>query len=192
VPLTFGAVYRSTERVLAMLETRAAELRSLLERLRDREEWEVKLSRRPAAVIAALARADEAAPPPAAGGPGRAYLAARLRERQLVASVASYTATSVAAIERDLRARADELQAEQLDGQNVDGLELTARFAALVRRADAEAFRVRVAELARQYDERGFSLEVSGPWAPYSFVGRVGAAEQDAARQTVGQDDHGH
>ncbi len=173
LPLSFGAVYRSRESVLAMLEARAGEFQVHLERLRGREEWEVKLSRRPAAQLAAMARA--AAPAQVSGaGPGRADLMARLQERRAAAEAIGQIATVAAAVAEALRSAATELRSEPVDIRNTGDVELVERFAALVPRAESDRFQEHVAALEQRYAGGGFSLALSGPWAPYSFVGQDG------------------
>ena len=55
---------------------------------------------------------------------------------------------------------------------NQDGpVELVLKAAFLVEEARAEAFKACSVELYDRASSRGLTLEVSGPWAPYSFTG---------------------
>jgi hypothetical protein len=178
VPMTFGAVYRSTDGVVHMLEERAGDLHALLERLEGREEWGLKVfAHLPQLQSAAEKESDQLrdlAHQAAAARPGRAYLLGKQRER-LRAQESSRLAAAM------LEELMDRLSALAVDAVQDDtgpvqpGTEqLLLKAAFLVERAGAETF-CRVARgVGRECEPRGLRLEVTGPWAPYSFVRRWG------------------
>src|SRR5439155_4486076 len=88
IPMAFGAVYRSPERVRSLLRAEAQTFRRLLSELRHKEEWGLKVFQDTARVrevaegeSAELRRLDRQA---AEAGPGRAFLLGKRRD-QLVA-----------------------------------------------------------------------------------------------------------
>src|SRR5215208_6443610 len=178
VPMTFSAVYRTPERVAAMLDERAAELRAILARVQGREEWGLKVIGRLAQLLAAAeAESDELrrlAAEAATATPGRAYLISRKRDNLRAQEASRLAGAMLAGIMARLAPLAAEV-AEDDPGPAQPGDErLLLKSAFLVEAGVATAFGAAVAELERVYAPRGLTLEVTGPWAPYSFVRLAG------------------
>jgi hypothetical protein len=173
VPVTFGAIYRDATAVERLLRRGATQLHALLERVRGRQEWGVKLFAEPAVLARAaeaeseeLRRTDAAI---AAATPGRAYLLAKSRERTLVHEV-ELLATGLAedVVHRLAPLSAETCRDELAPASGPARLLLKAAF--LVETGAAERFLAEASVLERQCAARGLSLQCSGPWAPYSFV----------------------
>ncbi|MFE9424698.1 GvpL/GvpF family gas vesicle protein [Kitasatospora sp. NPDC006697] len=165
LPLRLATVYLDEDRILAMLGERKALLLGRLGELDGRVELGVKLY-----VDTAPGAPAPAAPDPALG-PGRAYLHRRRGEqhaREDAHRAAERAAERIAAAARAQaveRARHRVQQGELAagPGQNVSN------DAYLVPAEQAGAFR---ADLLRCTDGlTGVRVEVTGPWAPYSFAG---------------------
>ncbi|MFD3457468.1 GvpL/GvpF family gas vesicle protein [Streptomyces sp. NPDC058691] len=167
LPLRLATVYLDDARVGAMLADGREMFTACLARLEGHLEWGVKIYVEDAP--------DEApAAPPAEDAadlsPGRAYLRARRVQRHSREDAhheARRAAESVAAIGRELavdHAR-HRVQQGELAG---DAGENVVNDAYLVAREHAEAFRVRVQDAAAGLT--GVRVEVTGPWAPYSFA----------------------
>ncbi|GAA0646908.1 GvpL/GvpF family gas vesicle protein [Kutzneria viridogrisea] len=157
VPLRMGTVCEGLAGVLALLTGHPDRFRSLLDRFEDHQEWGVK-----GYLDADCAETEDAA----ATYPGRSgteYLlrrrAAQHRDAQRtdrviwVSGQVHAELSALAAGERLLRPR---------------GSLMVLNGAYLVRRADVPGLRRVVAGLPQSH--RGLRLEVTGPWAPYSFV----------------------
>jgi hypothetical protein len=175
VPMAFGTVYLDERRVRGLLRERAAELRELLGRLRGKHEWGLKVFRDAALLLEA---ADATSPElrqlaaeAAAAGPGRAYLLGKRRERLRATEAARLAAEAIDAIVERLAALSDEAQNDPDAVDLSSRLPLALKAAFLVAVERAEAFRAAAEELRQTYEPRGLNLELSGPWAPYSFVG---------------------
>ncbi|MFD4628841.1 GvpL/GvpF family gas vesicle protein [Streptomyces sp. NPDC058284] len=178
LPLRLATVFRDDSGVRAMLEEGAERFHRVLERIDGRVEWGVKVhmeSEEPAA-----SAAPAAAPRPAGPGSGRDYL--RMRRSQRTAQEENWQRAEAFArqLHETLARRADDsrLHAPQnpelsrTPGRNV----LNAAY--LVPRADSEEF---VELVDRTKDEErgsGLRVELTGPWAAYSFTGD----EKDGAR----------
>jgi hypothetical protein len=174
VPMTFGAVYRSAAGVAALLEGRGAEFRALLARLEGREEWGLKvIADLPRLLETADRRSEELgrlAAEAAGATPGRAYLIAKKRER-LRGQVASRLAEAmVGAILGHLEPLTAEIARDDPGPAQPGTEQLVLKAAFLVERATAGAFRAAIATLEREHATHGLRLELTGPWAPYSFV----------------------
>ncbi|MEU1804486.1 GvpL/GvpF family gas vesicle protein [Streptomyces sp. NPDC019937] len=181
LPLRLATVYRDEDRVRQTLQERRDEFLPLLERLTGRVEWGVK-------VYTTASEETAGAPEGGAEGdagdaglsPGRAYLAARRRRRRGAEDAwqaAVRTASRIAdeageiAVERVAhrpqrgelaRAGGGETGNDGEYGENI------ANDAYLVPVDRAEDFRARV--LAAVEGRQGVRVEVTGPWAPYSFA----------------------
>lgn len=178
LPLRFGTVARRRADVVRLLEQHADDLRAQLRRVKGRREWGVKLSW--AAEVArsrAAGSADE--PDVTAGGPGRAYLAARRRERAEATGLVAACEACGGAIEEALavwseaKCRVGFLGEDDLAAPSparpgpppsvrvLDG-------AFLVAERDERLFFTALEEAVAR--EEGLTATVSGPWPPYSFV----------------------
>ena len=175
VPMAFGMVYRGPERIEALLRERAGEFRTLLGRVRGKHEWGLKIYRDHARWLAtADATSDELrrlAGEIAAASPGRAYLLGKRRERLRAAETDRLVAAALDAIVETLEACSAAARHNALGAAPPGATPLVLSAAFLVDAAASEAFRAAATDLERTYMPQGLSVEVSGPWAPYSFVG---------------------
>jgi hypothetical protein len=175
VPMAFGAVYRSPERVAALLGERASEFRALLDTVRDKHEWGLKVYRDVTRWLAAAETASDElqrlAAEAAAAAPGRAYLLGKQRERLRAAEADRLAAAALDDIVERLAAHSASARRAPLAPAAPGPTQLVLNAAFLVGTAEAEAFRGAAAALQRRFEPQGLSLELTGPWAPYSFVG---------------------
>ena len=77
------------------------------------------------------------------------------------------------AIIQELTSLADEVRRDSVPtNQSVGAPRLVLKASFLVDNRAGETFRSRAAELARTFSPGGLRVDLSGPWAPYSFVGK--------------------
>jgi hypothetical protein len=174
VPLPLATLYLSEERARQAVARDAERFLAVLARVAGRAEWGVKVS---AADPAPPTSAASPGPPGADAAPasGRAYLD-RVRNRQRAREDRRRTAV-VAAERVDAELRRIAAAARRLrphDGGSGDperGRQvLNATY--LVDTHRAAELTARVAELCRDPEVGGrVRVEVTGPWAPYSFAG---------------------
>ncbi|MFE2183971.1 GvpL/GvpF family gas vesicle protein [Streptomyces sp. NPDC059455] len=182
LPLRLATVYRDEDRVRQVLQERRDQFLPLLERLAGHVEWGVKVYTDPTDSLAG----DAAVPAEATGGeaalsPGRAYLAARRRRRrgaeelwQTAARTAARIAEEAGGLavgrvaHRPQRGELAQVAGGGTAGGGKPGGENIANDAYLVPADRAEEFRSRV--LAAAEGQPGVRVEVTGPWAPYSFA----------------------
>jgi hypothetical protein len=166
LPLRLATVYRDDSSARDMLRSAVRLFAERLDHLADQVEWGVKI------YVEATVPPTPAAPesPSADISPGRAYLSARRRQRgdreafhraaqeaaERVGNVAGAYATDRAAHRPQQGALAGDA------GENVFN------DAFLVPRGHGEAFRTEAARAGRGL--AGIRVEVTGPWAPYSFA----------------------
>ncbi|MFG3717876.1 GvpL/GvpF family gas vesicle protein [Streptomyces massasporeus] len=172
VPLPMATLYLDDHNAVRAVTARAASLRTLLDRLRHRTEWAVKVH---GPAIAGTTGA-------AGDGPadGRSYLR-RVSERRRTEREERERAVARAhAVDRELRryavaATRHRPQSEQLTGRSVPQLLNAAYLVDDARRAE---FVRAVGELARDAHRSAVEVTLSGPWIPYSFA-RSDEAERD-------------
>jgi hypothetical protein len=192
LPLRLVTVYRSDERVREVLGERGEEFTEALDRITGRTEWGVKGYADPQAFMATGAGPGGTArdgtghddlghgatgPGDAAGGgtgvssPGTAYLQRRRAQRRTDEDAREEAAACADRIDDELcelsaMSRVHPPQDPQLSGHE-GWMILNAAY--LVDDERAEDFRAAVTRLSGL--RAGLRLELTGPWAPYHFVG---------------------
>jgi Gas vesicle synthesis protein GvpL/GvpF len=162
LPLRLATVYRGDERVAEVLRQDYPRFRTALDRLEGRVELGVKVYSDP--------RATAPVTSPPASSPGRDYLRRRRVQhrarddtwRRAAAAAARVDAT-LAGLAVDSRHRPP--QSPRLSGARGENV-LNATY--LVDAERAEEFAARASHL--ESEAPGARVEVTGPWAPYSFA----------------------
>jgi hypothetical protein len=165
-PLGLATVYRSEDRLRAALEERGEEFTRALDRITGRTEWGVK-------AYADLKKATPSAPAgqdATASGPGTSYLKRRRVEHHTEEEARREVLAVAGDIDGELRdiavtGRLHRPQDPQLSGER-GWMILNAAY--LVDDESAEDFRAAVTRLADLRPE--IRLQLTGPWAPYSFA----------------------
>ncbi|MGW5087118.1 GvpL/GvpF family gas vesicle protein [Streptomyces coelicoflavus] len=170
VPLPMATLYRGDLTAARAVAARQPVLDTLLDRLRDRTEWAVKV------------HAAEAPPEPGtdtgagagtgSGAGGRAYLnriSARRRDRQ---GAHDRALAEAEAVDAELRryavaATRHRPQSERLTGRRAPQL---LNIAYLVEDARRTAFSEALARLTADGRPPAVRVDASGPWIPYSFA----------------------
>ncbi|MGW8971255.1 GvpL/GvpF family gas vesicle protein [Streptomyces platensis] len=171
LPMRLATVYLDDARVRSMLRERGAEFDALLSRLEGHAELGVKVYADPRAAAAdpaPVSDGPESAAPPVS--PGRAYLRQRRARRQTQRDV--YRAAG--AVADEVRGRAAVLARDRVahrpqQGELATGAgENIANEAYLVPTNRLGEFHRALTGLADGVP--GVRIEVTGPWAPYSFA----------------------
>jgi hypothetical protein len=158
-PVRLATVYLDDDNVRALLVERASEFGSALDRIRGRAEWGVK----------GFAVRSEAGSEPQITDetkPGTAYLMRRRAERDLAARGHQDAAEAAEAAHREMSALAVASRRYQPQDPRLSGVreEMVLNVAYLVDEADA------LRRLVEHWDAQCLRLELTGPWAPYSFA----------------------
>lgn len=163
LPMRLATVYLDDSRAREVLVREAARLGRLLDLLDGQVELGLK-------VYADAAAARRPAAAPTATSPGRAYLQRRRTEQRQSRDLyreAAQLAEEAARL-ADSLARARVVHRPQQGELAATRAENIANEAYLVPAGSAAAFRDRLTALAA--DTPGVFVEVTGPWAPYSFT----------------------
>jgi hypothetical protein len=174
VPLRLCTVFADESHVRAMLEREHGTLAEALARLRDRDEWGVKL-------MADLSRVEEETRR-RSGEPGRetvddeslgrAYLGRKRRARAAHDEAQQIARRAAQEVHERLRRHATAatvLRPQSRELSRRPGA-MVLNSAYLVDRARVEQFRAVAEELGERQSPLGLALEVTGPWPPYNFV----------------------
>jgi hypothetical protein len=166
VPLGLATVYRTEERARAALRERREEFTRALERITGRTEWGVKAY----ADLGKAAAVAEAESEEEGAGPGTSYLRRRSAQRHTEEEARQEILLQAERIDDELCAlaatrRLHRPQDPQLSGEH-GWMVLNAAY--LVDDERAEDFRAAVTSLAGKRPE--IRLQLTGPWAPYSFA----------------------
>lgn len=168
LPLRLATVYLDDERVRSMLEARQEAFAGRLAELAAHTEWGVKI------YVEAPAPTDRPAAPPADAdtglSPGRAYLSHRKAQRHAREDAYRDAEEVARRVEAAARGHAvDRVQHRVQQGELARGPgENVVNDAYLVPLGQAESFRAEVSRAAEGLS--GVRVEVTGPWAPYSFA----------------------
>lgn len=173
VPVRFGTLFASEERLLEALRRAYSELASALALVREKEEWGLKVyavrgagsAGGPSERVRALNRRL------ASASAGEAYLLRKQIERLVREERDGRVDTLSSQLFREASARTVRARRNPTLGRRATGLRdamiLNAAF--LVRRSEVGAFRAEVDKLAERYATEELMVVLSGPWPPYNF-----------------------
>ena len=179
VPSRLFTLFTSPAALRSVADARAKSIAEALTRFRDLREWDLKVSYDRSRVAEHLAElSDEAAAQEAVirgASPGKRYLLERKREadvaRQTVGAVqrvARHLLEELSAVAEDVR----ELEAPAPD----DELPVVLGAALLARRSLGDVLDEIVRAASEKLEKRGVHASLTGPWAPYRFIGGDGDA----------------
>ena len=163
VPFRMCTLFRTARAVHDMLDVEYPRLTAALARLRGTAEWGVKAYAVPHA-------GDAPAPRPASG---IEYLARRRAQRDAAEATRDAVESAAAEIHAELAQRAINAALGSPQDRRLSGRddEMVLNGAYLVARDAAPGFAAIVERLRGRYADDGVSLELTGPWPPYHFVG---------------------
>jgi hypothetical protein len=179
VPLSLFSLHHSRERVRERFQPESGRLSELLERLRGRREWGIKLWRRDEELrrhidtLSPTLRAHAAEL--AQASPGKRFLLEKRMDTvrtEEVRTVARRVAHQSYAMLQEAAERSTTVAIPPASGEAGRALVLHAAF--LVPDDGFASFQERVGRIAHEFGGVGFEVEFTGPWPPYHFV------EQDA------------
>jgi hypothetical protein len=164
LPFRLATVFRGPEAVAELLDARSGELSAALERIRGRREWGVKAY----AVRPEPATASAPSERPASERPGTDYLLRKRGQRDAAARTTRAAEEQADRLHRTLVARASAArsyppQDPRLSGRN-EPMVLNATY--LVAESDEQL----LAETVTGSEWTNLEVELTGPWAPYSFA----------------------
>jgi hypothetical protein len=166
LPMKLFTLFTEDARALADVGAGQARIRRVLERVSGRHEWGVRVR-----LDAQLARRTLRRRP--AGGPDGAQAGTRflVRKKHERDAAQALVREGRAAVEDAFETLADLADGtRRRAGTELEGTRLLLDAALLVPAGRAGAFKRITGRLARELRARGYRLELTGPWPPYTFV----------------------
>jgi len=169
-PARFGTLFSSVDRLEEIVAAHRDELDAFLNRVETRGEWAIKafLDRdRAADHLAARADDQEDSEEPS----GAAYLKRRLKEQKARESVDDWVAGTAESLQDTVRRLAADMRV--LDMQQslhaAADQSMVFNWAVLVEGPAAATLREQVQAANERFEAVGLTLQLTGPWPPYSF-----------------------
>lgn len=170
LPLRLATVYRGDDRVQDILTRGAERFTEALNRLDGRCEWGVKVYAEPASGESAAVPEQRAPRTESTANPGKDYLRRRKQERQSAENTRKATAEFAGRVDAELSTLAVDLRHYRPQNPTLSGAQgenvLNAAYLVDADRTDEFAEAVR----ALNGEVPGTRVELTGPWAPYSFA----------------------
>jgi Gas vesicle synthesis protein GvpL/GvpF len=175
VPLRFGTIYLERASVEQMLSERGTELKTIIERIRDREEWGVNVFCDRIKLIDAIddlsPRLRKLSEEARKASPGQSYLLQKKLEGLKADEARKELGRMIDEIESKLSGEVDGTKRLRvLKVEATESGELKAKFAFLVQRSKFDRFRAEAERLATEVHDTGIRLELTGPWPAYNFA----------------------
>jgi hypothetical protein len=175
VPLRFGTIYLDEPGVRQMLAEKHTQLQAILDRVRDHEEWGVNVYCDKAMLLENITnispRLREMTATASNASPGQSYLL----QKKIEALRADEGRLEIERITKRIEEQLSNLsdgssRLRVLKVETTEHGELKAKFAFLILKARFAAFRAAAEEIAREADEAGIRIELTGPWPAYNFA----------------------
>ncbi|MYR43848.1 GvpL/GvpF family gas vesicle protein [Streptomyces sp. SID5910] len=182
LPLRLATVFRDDSGVRVMMEEREDDFRRTLDRLEGRVEWGVKVY-----VETDPEQADRPAEPEPKPATGRDYLRQRRMRARAHEDQWSRAEEFATRLHANLSSRADDARLHAPQNPTLSGAAgrnvLNAAY--LVPRDASEEF-VEMVDRTKD-DTPGMRVELTGPWAAYSFAGEAAPEDGATGAGTAGQ-----
>jgi hypothetical protein len=164
LPMKLFTMFASDERALAHFASTAAALDALARRVARRDEWGIRVALGTPAPARSSRR--KAVQPQT----GAAYLRHKKAAKDEATRRAEQARVVAADLFRSLAAHASEARKRSTSELPVTGGPLVLDAALLVPRSASARFKAAAARQARTLASEGYSVALSGPWPPYSFM----------------------
>jgi hypothetical protein len=187
IPLKFGTLCSSREKVRELLERHCETLLRLLDFFDRREEWGVKVYVNETPAARAPERGAPESQEAAPVSEGAAYFLRKNRQRLAEEQKSLQMSELAEEIYRRLLPQAVEGRKGRFLNPPQEGTQLPLLSAAfLVEQPGLAAFEDAAARLEADYGDCGVRIELSGPWPPYSFCDELAAEPAEVAREPCG------
>jgi len=175
LPLRFGTVFLTEDGIKAFLKKHRQAISKSTSNLRGKQEWglNVLVDRDVLAESLSLRDASlgELSGKIAAASPGQAYLLKKSLDVAKAQAVRDEIKMVVDRIGRVAGGCADQsIQLGIVKYAQASPVALAGRFAFLIHKEHFDQFREKAGELARDYKDQGFQMELTGPMPPYNFM----------------------
>ena len=181
LPVRFGSIFTSTQPLRDLLDRKGREIARFLDLLSDKEEWSVKCFADLDKSRDWLLRSDPEFVQKCRhvpSSPGALYFHERHLHLQADKKARQGWPAAAAQVENELKDHAHKSCPLRLQPRNVSGRkeEMILNCAFLLGRDSITNFQAQVESVNATRREQGITVELSGPWPPYSFCPSIGEA----------------
>lgn len=175
VPVGFGTIYKSDEKVLELLCNGYEEFIGFLDYVQDKEEWGVKVY-----VDEEICRKiveersntiSELDQKLSSLSSGKAYFLRKKKENLIQQEMPGFLDELSDEIYQKVVSLSVESRINKLLSKDATGKdeEMILNTALLLKKQEVESFKKKLDEIATSYESYGLLFEFSGPWPPYNF-----------------------
>ena len=171
LPARFGTIFSSLESLEKLFQINHGKILRFLNQVADKEEWSVKGyidSKKAKKKLNGQALAGESERL-AALSPGARYFQAKRIRSKTDKQLNAWLKEVVKGIGEALNTNASDFYKRKLLSRDVTGKDMIMNWAYLILRDSVPDFCAQVDRMNAKHDHEGLSLELSGPWPPYSF-----------------------
>ncbi len=176
LPARFGTLFSSLKSLAGFLQEHCEIIRQFLDRVTDQDEWAVKgrFNLAQAEEDKGVALTSQASQTPLS--PGMTYLQTRRLKIQSKQELNQRLTDACFAIEQELTPLASEIRHLPIFASKAkdSDLETIANWAFLLTKTAVPEFRTRIDRANAKQSPLGISIQLSGPWPPYSFCPSLG------------------
>jgi hypothetical protein len=165
LPMKLFTIFTSDDRALEYVTRDRRHVDAVLDRVKNHQEWGVRVVLDRARALAAKTPRRRSAPASGAG-----YLTRKKAQRDATAELATRARRTVAELYDRLARQARLARRRLASDMPVTGGPLLLDAAFLVATARARRFRAALAREARGLARGGYVLTLTGPWPPFSFI----------------------
>lgn len=175
IPFKFCTIFKTRQKIKEYVSEKSGSAKDLLQRLKGKQEWGVKVFRNRDELKKHLVRFEpdlNSRIDVLKNNPdGRSYLLKKKLVRDIETSVSKFSTHHTRLLIDSLQEIGGEsCQLETFAVPEKKNEEMLANFAFLLRLEDAGVFKAKVEEFNRLHSGRGLYACSSGPWLPYNFV----------------------
>jgi hypothetical protein len=166
LPMKLFTMFANDERAVAYFRGERRRLLAAAKRVANQQEWGIRVLLDRARAAASRGKSTRAR----AGTDGVTYLAKKKAQRDAVAELALRARETVAQLYDRLAANATDARQRPASELPPEGGSLLLDAAFLVPRRVSASFTGRASRVSRSLAPHGYSMTLTGPWPPYTFV----------------------
>lgn len=174
IPLKFGTIFRTRKNLEALLKKSYRKFKTLLDQLKGKEEWGVKVYLDRQKFVQELKEEDKEIKQfekkKAQSPEGMKWYADRKIDEIIHKKFGDAVDEYLAKIVQELDWQAERVVINEPTSEEVTGREIVLLSACLIKKETTGSFKENLEKFFRDLEEIGFSAEITGPWPPYNFV----------------------
>lgn len=176
IPMKFGTVFKTKKNLADSLEKNYLRFKELLETLKGREEWSMKVYLKPRLLENEVKKTSpiikEKSKELCFMPVGRTYFLEKEIDEIAAAEARKSISDYISVFLKNIKPLAEEVKENKILEKELTGKNEPMVFngAFLVKKEEVDELQNEIQKLRAEYEKIGFAFESSGPWSPYNFV----------------------